>query len=205
MRLSALRFPVCWKRVVSLFRGNGLAKLGRECAAGTDLLIRPRVVKRSGGGGIGGLWPPSTLGTRRGASLRRSAVEGAPLPPSLARFASFGWSPLPVDAGREEVISSLRGAKATKQSTANALKLDCFAIARNDDGRVAQDHTKRGRANGGRGTSCGSQSSSRAAPPARGACRSKPLRYPPAPPSAARRSRSGCTPFPDWARGRRHP
>ena len=30
-------------------------------------------------------------------------AEGAPLPPSFARFASLGWSPLPADAGRDEM------------------------------------------------------------------------------------------------------
>jgi hypothetical protein len=46
-------------------------------------------------------YPPPRSETERGRGTMRSMVEGAPLPPSLARFASFGWSPLPAIAGRE--------------------------------------------------------------------------------------------------------
>ncbi len=62
-----------------------------------------------------------------------------------------------------------------------------------------------GMASAARGTSGGNPSSSRAAPPARAACRSRPRRSPPGRPSAARRSRSDCSPSRIQRRGRPRP
>jgi hypothetical protein len=97
MRLSALRFPLfcLFLRCCS----SSWAKLGRVRAARTMLLIRPRAVKRSGGGG------PSE-GRWRGHAALELSVRPAPLPPSFTRFARFGWSPLPAVAGRDEAVAN---------------------------------------------------------------------------------------------------
>src|SRR5579863_6922674 len=72
-----------------------LARLGCGCIAGTHLLVRPRAVQRSGGGGPrGARW--------RGRAAPELATRPAPLPPSFACCASCGWSPLPAVAGRDE-------------------------------------------------------------------------------------------------------
>jgi len=42
-------------------------------------------------------------------------VEGAPLPPSSARFASLGWSPLPAGAGRDEKRLHLLSTRVRKE------------------------------------------------------------------------------------------
>ena len=85
-----------------------LARLGCGCIAGTHLLVRPRVVKRSGGGGppqrvrpeVAG--PMTSSGRWRGRAAPELATRPAPLPPSFACCASCGWSPLPAVAGRDE-------------------------------------------------------------------------------------------------------
>ncbi len=61
---------------------------------------------------------------------------------------------------------------------------------------------KRVSASAVRGTTCGTPSSSRAAPPAHAAYRSTPRRCSPVRPIAARHSRSDCMPFRDPPRGR---
>jgi hypothetical protein len=48
------------------------------------------------------VYPPPRSEAERGRGTTRSVVEGAPLPPSFACFASCGWSPLPAIAGRDK-------------------------------------------------------------------------------------------------------
>jgi hypothetical protein len=70
MRLSALRLPPGRRRTLK----RGAAKLGRYRVARTISFIRPRAVKRSGGGG-----PPE--GWWRGHAASTLAARPTPLPP----------------------------------------------------------------------------------------------------------------------------
>jgi hypothetical protein len=62
--------------------------------------------------------------------VKRCMVEGAPLPPSFARFASLGWSPLPADAGRDEKRLRLVSTRVRKEhESAQANYQKCAAAS----------------------------------------------------------------------------